>query len=77
MLGRMHKTKSITFRCSEAQYRRLENHKEQSRRSRTELMCEALDTFLSFAERNRHLNLFELVAATNDVGRKAKFEDEA
>lgn len=77
MLEPMHKTKSITFRCSEAQYRRLEQHREQSRRSRTELLCDALDRFLSFAEQNRHLNLFELVAATDAVGAKVKFEDEA
>ncbi len=77
MVGGMYKAKSITFRCSDAQYRRLEQHLSQSDRTRTDVICEALESFLDFAEAHRHLNLFELVEAANAIGAKVKFEDEA
>lgn len=73
----MHKAKSITFRCSEAQYRRLEQHLSQSAQTRTSVIREALESFLDFAEANSQLNLFELVEAANTIGAKVKFEDEA
>lgn len=77
MVGGMNKAKSITFRCSEAQYRRLEQHLSQSSQTRTSVIREALESFLDFAEANSHLNLFELVEAANTIGTKVKFEDEA
>lgn len=77
ILSDMNKAKSITFRCSDAQYRRLEKHMEQTRRTRTTLICEALECFLDFAEANRQLNLFELVEAVNARGGRVRFEDEA
>lgn len=73
----MTKAKSITFRCSEAQYRRLEKHMSHTNKTRTAIICEALKSFLDFADRNKQLNLFELVEAANSVGAKVKFEDEA
>lgn len=73
----MTKAKSITFRCSDAQYRRLENHMADADKTRTAVICAALENFLDFAEENRHMNLFELVEAVDSVGAKVKFEDEA
>lgn len=77
MVGGMTKAKSVTFRCSEAQYRRMEKHLEESRRTRSELICEALDSFLTFAEGKRHLNLYELVEATDALGARVRFEEQA
>lgn len=71
------KAKSITFRCSETQYRRLEKHMATTDKTRTAVICEALKSFLDFADQNKHMTLFELVEATNAIGAKVKFEDEA
>lgn len=77
MVAGMMKAKSVTFRCSAVQYRRMEKYLEESCRTRSELICNALDSFLTFAEGNRHLNLFELVDAVNALGTGVKFEEQA
>lgn len=71
------KAKSITFRCSASQYRRLQEHMATTDKTRTAVICEALKSFLDFADQNKQMNLFELVEAANSVGAKVKFEDEA
>lgn len=58
------KLKSITFRCSAAQFARLENAMEHSTvDTRTTALSLALEEFLDFAEQQdtRNLDLFALV----------------
>lgn len=77
MVAGMTKAKSITFRCSENQYRRLEEHLGRTVSTRTDVICEALEQFLDFADANSHMDLFGLVEAADSVGAKRRFEDEA
>ena len=71
-------SKSITFRCSEKQHQRMEAAIAESGMNRTEFITKALVEFLDFAEQEevKKMDLFELVAAIDNVGSKEKFEDQ-
>ncbi|MDO5472642.1 MAG: hypothetical protein Q4F35_04825 [Akkermansia sp.] len=72
--------KSITFRCSAPQLRRLENAMlAQSTDNRTSFISKALDSFLTFVEQdeNQGLNLFELVDKVDSLGSAANFSSQA
>lgn len=75
----MIKLKSVTFRCSEIQQRRLEQELAAESMTRTELIMKALEQFLHFAESEeaQQLSLFELVEAIDQSGSGARFADEA
>lgn len=71
--------RTITFRCSEAQFKRLQSAVEHLRTSRAALINDALEDFLDFAERPdvRALDLFELVKAVDSEGDGCLFCDQA
>ena len=70
------KLKSITFRCSDAQYTRLHAALAKTPQNQTDLIRRALDSFLSFAERPeiRELDLFALVHAVEEGGDSTPFD---
>ncbi len=55
--------KSVTFRCSQQQHARLTEAMRFLDCTRTDLITQALEAFLTYAEQERicHKNLFELV----------------
>lgn len=74
------KLKSITFRCSPAQFERLENTmKEANIDTRTEALSAALEEFLDFAERTetRAMDLFSLVDHVDEHSRGPRFAEQA
>lgn len=74
------KLKSITFRCSPAQFARLEDAMRfASIDTRTQVLACALEEFLDFAELSstRSMNLFELVDRVDHEGRGPAFADQA
>lgn len=75
----MVKSKSITFRCAEAQHSRLEQALQQGHLSRTDLISTALEQFLSFADSEdiRRLDIFALVHEIDSRGSAVAFEEEA
>lgn len=75
----MTKPKSITFRCSEAQHRRLEHALQEGTLTRTDLICTALEQFLGFAESEdiRRMDIFALVQEIDSRGSAVLFAEEA
>lgn len=74
------KLKSITFRCSPAQFERLENTMRHTRiDTRTEALSSALEEFLEFAERadTREMDLFSLVDYVDRQGDGPSFAEQA
>lgn len=74
------KLKSITFRCSEAQFSRLEDAiRISSTDTRTTALSEALEEFLDFAEcqETRQLDLFALVDHVDRAGDGPTFAEQA
>lgn len=74
------KLKSITFRCSPAQFERLENTmKEVHIETRTEALSAALEEFLNFAERaeTRSMDLFSLVNYVDEHSKGPSFAEQA
>ncbi|MBR2145156.1 MAG: hypothetical protein IKK73_04620 [Akkermansia sp.] len=71
--------KSITFRCSEQQNSRLNTARHQHACSRTSLITEALESFLSYAEQAhiRKKDLFALVEDIETSGDGTPFEEQA
>lgn len=72
--------KSITFRCSEAQYHRLSQAvQENGKETRTAVLVQALKEFLDFAEQEevQAMDLFELVAKIEQSGEGPNFEQQA
>ena len=74
------KLKSITFRCSSAQFSRLEEVIGSSEvDTRTRALSLALESFLDFAEQadSRSLDLFDLVHRVDHLGHGPAFADQA
>lgn len=74
------KLKSITFRCSPAQFERLENAiRHSALDTRTMALSCALEEFLDFAEQQdtRSLDLFDLVERVDREGEGPAFADQA
>lgn len=74
------KLKSITFRCSPAQFARLEDViRLSSVDTRTMALSDALEEFLDFAERQeaRQLDLFALVDHVDRSGDGPTFAEQA
>lgn len=73
----MAKAKSVTFRCTEKQHRRLEEALMRTGMNRTQFIEKALREFLEFAEQEdiRKLDLFALVEAVDALGAGVTFED--
>lgn len=71
--------KSITFRCSGPQHHRLHNAMNEHHCSRTELITQALESFLAYAEQESisRKNLFELVEDVDTHGPGPKFSEQA
>lgn len=71
--------KSITFRCSGPQHSRLHSALNEHRCSRTELITQALESFLAYAEQDSvsRKNLFELVEDIDTHGAGPKFAEQA
>lgn len=72
------KLKSITFRCTDIQQRKLEKEQQRSGMTRTDIICTALEDFLQFSEQKstQRLNLFELVAEIDTLCGGIRFSDE-
>lgn len=74
------KLKSITFRCSSAQFSRLEEAIQSTTvDTRTMALSDALEEFLSFAEQQdtRSLDLFALVDRVDSEGSGPRFAEQA
>lgn len=74
------KLKSITFRCSPAQFERLENTmKDTHIDTRTEALSSALEEFLDFAEQaeTRSMDLFSLVDYVDEHSTGPRFAEQA
>lgn len=74
------KLKSITFRCSSAQFDRLEEAmRATAADTRTMALSCALEEFLAFAEHQdtRALDLFSLVELIDTQGNGPRFADQA
>lgn len=74
------KLKSITFRCSPAQFSRLEDSlRRSSIGTRTLALSYALEEFLSFVEQKemRELDLFSLVQLVDREGQGPPFSEQA
>ncbi|MCH5284412.1 MAG: hypothetical protein J1E42_02330 [Akkermansiaceae bacterium] len=74
------KLKSITFRCSTAQFERLESTlRATSADTRTAALSSALEEFLDFAEQqdSRALDLFALVDRVDHTGSGPTFAEQA
>lgn len=74
------KLKSITFRCSPAQFERLETTMRHTNiDTRTQALSTALEEFLEFAERSetRAMDLFALVDCVDKHGHGPSFADQA
>ena len=74
------KLKSITFRCSPAQFSRLEDAmRAQAVDTRTMALSCALEEFLEFAEQRetRALDLFALVDRVDNEGSGPRFAEQA
>ena len=71
------KPKSITFRCTAPQHKRLEAVLANTGKNRTGFIIAALTAFLNYTDREeiRRKNLFELVKGIDDLGDRGKFED--
>ena len=75
------KAKAITFRCSQAQYDRMEAFIKAlpTPMTRTAVLCTALEEFLNFAEEKkiRAMDLFELVDYLDRTGSGLRFSEQA
>lgn len=74
------KLKSITFRCSSAQFNRLETVMRHSAiDTRTMALSCALEEFLAYAERSdtRELDLFALVEHVDRTSTGPRFSEQA
>ena len=71
--------KSITFRCSAIQHARINTFLNQCTYTRTGLITEALENFLNYAEQEQiqQLDLFELVAAVDNMSPGSVFAEQA
>ena len=73
------KLRSITFRCTAAQFNRLQQAmQEEYSDTRTSILSAALE-FLDYAERGemQRLNLFDLVQHLDGLGDGIRFSDQA
>lgn len=79
MLQPVMSTKAITFRCTSAQYARMNALLAEIPGNRTALLIEALEQFLIFAENeeNRALNLFSLVERIDSLHPATTFAEQA
>ena len=75
------KAKAITFRCSQAQYDRMEAFIKAltTPMTRTAVLCTALEEFLNLAEEKkiRAMDLFELVDYLDRTGSGLRFSEQA
>ena len=75
------KAKAITFRCSQAQYDRMEAFIKAlpTPMTRTAVLCTALEEFLDLTEEKkiRAMNLFELVDYLDRTGSGLRFSEQA
>lgn len=74
------KLKSITFRCSPAQFERLENAMRYTKiDTRTQALSSAIEEFLNFAEQSeaRAMDLFALVAHVDQGNAGPSFAEQA
>ncbi len=74
------KLRSITFRCTAAQFNRLQQAmQEEYSETRTSILSAALEEFLDYAERGemQRLNLFDLVQHLDGLGDGIRFSDQA
>ncbi len=74
------KQKSITFRCSAAQFHRLqENIRARESATRTHVISGAIEEFLDFVEKpeQHSLDLFELVRCIDEAGEGPPFAEQA
>ncbi len=74
------KLRSITFRCTAAQFNRLQQAmQEEYSDTRTSILSAALEEFLDYAERGemQRLNLFDLVQHLDGLGDGIRFSDQA
>ena len=75
------KAKAITFRCSQAQYDRMEAFIKAlpTPMTRTAVLCTALEEFLNLAEEKkiRAMDLFELVDHLDRTGSGLRFSEQA
>ena len=75
------KAKAITFRCSQAQYDRMEAFIKAlpTPLTRTAVLCTALEEFLNLAEEKkiRAMDLFELVDYLDRTGSALRFSEQA
>lgn len=69
--------KSITFRCSAAQYEQLKNGQQDTVGNRTELITSALEAFLSYADQPhiRQQDLFRLVSELDNASQGPHFAE--
>lgn len=72
-------TRTITFRCSQAQLSRMDSAIAQTDSNRAALINDSLEDFLAFAERPdvQALDLFALVAAVDEQGEGCPFSEQA
>ncbi|MCQ2365125.1 MAG: hypothetical protein MJ051_06190 [Akkermansia sp.] len=75
----MAKQKSITFRCTVAQNNRIESALQNEKLTRTDLICTALEQFLTFTESEdiHTLDIFALVREIDSRGSAVSFAEEA
>ena len=75
------KAKAITFRCSQAQYDRMEAFIKAlpTPMTRTAVLCTALEEFLDLTEEKkiRAMDLFELVDYLDRTGSALRFSEQA
>jgi hypothetical protein len=69
--------KSITFRCTAAQYEQLNNTQPGVASNRTELITTALDAFLTYAKQPhvRQQDLFHLVKELDNASHGPRFAE--
>ena len=74
------KLQSITFRCAEAQLKRVKTAMNNlACPNRTILLSAALEDFLNFAEQKsvKEMNLFEMVQHIDSIGSTHRFSTQA
>ena len=69
--------KSITFRCSAAQYEQLNHAQQDIASNRTELITSALEAFLSYADQPHicQQDLFRLVSELDNASHGPHFAE--
>ena len=69
--------KSITFRCSAAQYEQLNHAQQDIASNRTDLITSALEAFLSYADQPhiRQQDLFRLVSELDNASHGPHFAE--